>query len=139
MRVLLVGAGTVGEAIAEVAADRDWLEYMLVTDYDLDRAKYVVDAINHGGKYEAHQIDASSAERVAHVAKDHGIDLVMNAVDPQFVMPIFDGAFAAGVNYMDMATSLSKPHPDDPRAARHGHGSGSVRRLCRVCGQASVR
>ena len=92
MRVLLVGAGTVGEAIAKVAADRDWLEHMLVTDYDLDRAKYVVDSIDHGGKYEAHQIDASSAERVAHVAKDHGIDLVMNAVDPQFVMPIFDGA-----------------------------------------------
>jgi saccharopine dehydrogenase-like NADP-dependent oxidoreductase len=114
MRVLLVGAGTVGEAIAKVAADRDWLDYMLVTDYDLDRARYVVDSTNHGGKYEAHHIDASSAERVAHVAKDHGIDLVMNAVDPQFVMPIFDGAFDAGVNYMDMAMSLSKPQPDAP-------------------------
>jgi saccharopine dehydrogenase (NAD+, L-lysine-forming) len=114
MRVLLVGAGTVGEAIAKVAADRGWLEHMLVTDYDLDRAKYVVDSTDHGGKFEAHQIDASSAERVAHVAQDHGIDLVMNAVDPQFVMAIFDGAFAAGVNYMDMATSLSKPHPTDP-------------------------
>ena len=114
MRVLLVGAGTVGEAIAKVAADRGWLEHMLVTDYDLDRAKYVVDATNHGGKYEAHQIDASSPERVAHVARDHGIDLVMNAVDPQFVMSVFDGAFSAGVNYMDMATSLSRPHPDDP-------------------------
>jgi saccharopine dehydrogenase-like NADP-dependent oxidoreductase len=114
MRVLLVGAGTVGEAIAKVAADRDWLDYMLVTDYDLERARYVVDSTEHGGKYEAHHIDASSAERVAHVAKDHGIDLVMNAVDPQFVMPIFDGAFDAGVNYMDMAMSLSKPHPDAP-------------------------
>ena len=114
MRVLLVGAGTVGEAIAKVAADRGWLEHMLVTDYDMDRAKYVVDSIDHGGKFEAHQIDASSAERVAHVAKDHGIDLVMNAVDPQFVMPIFNGALDAGVNYMDMATSLSKPHPDAP-------------------------
>ena len=38
----------------------------------------------------------------------------MNAVDPRFVMPIFDGALAAGVDYMDMATSLSRPHPDDP-------------------------
>ena len=114
MRVLLVGAGMVGEAIAKVAADPDWLEHMLVTDYDLDRANYVVNSIDHGGKYEAHQIDASSAERVAHVANDHGIDLVMNAVDPQFVMPIFNGALAAGVDYMDMATSLSQPHPDKP-------------------------
>jgi saccharopine dehydrogenase (NAD+, L-lysine-forming) len=114
MRVLLVGAGTVGEAIARVAADRDWLEHMLVADYDLARAEYVVNSINHGGKYEAHRIDASSSERVAHVARDHGIDLVMNAVDPQFVMPIFDGALVAGANYMDMAMSLSKPHADDP-------------------------
>ncbi len=114
MRVLLVGAGTVGEAIAKVAADRGWLEHMLVTDYDLDRARFVVDSTNHGGRYEAHQIDASSAERVAHVASDHGIDLIMNAVDPQFVMPIFDGALTAGVNYMDMAASLSKPHPEAP-------------------------
>ena len=114
MRVLLVGAGTVGEAIAKVAADRDWLEHMLVTDYDLDRAKYVVDSTNHGGKFQAHQIDASSAERVAHIAREHAVDLVMNAVDPQFVLPIMDGALAAGANYMDMAVSLSKPHPDTP-------------------------
>jgi saccharopine dehydrogenase-like NADP-dependent oxidoreductase len=87
---------------------------MLVTDYDLDRAQYVVDSANHGGKFQAHQIDASSAERVAHVARDHAVDLVMNAVDPQFVLPIMDGALAAGANYMDMAVSLSKPHPDAP-------------------------
>jgi len=114
MRVLLIGAGTVGEAIARVAAGRDWLEQMVVADYDLDRAKYVVGSTNHGGKYEAHHIDASSAERVAHVARDHGVDLVMNAVDPQLVMPIFDGALAAGVDYMDMAMSLSKASADAP-------------------------
>jgi saccharopine dehydrogenase-like NADP-dependent oxidoreductase len=38
----------------------------------------------------------------------------MNAVDPQFVMSIFDGALEAGTNYMDMACSLSAPHPTDP-------------------------
>ncbi len=114
MRVLLVGAGTVGEAIAKVAADRPWLEHMLVTDYDVDRAQHVVDSIDHGGKYEVHGIDASSADRVAHVAADHQIDLVMNAVDPQFVLPTMDGALAAGADYMDMAVSLSKPHPQAP-------------------------
>ncbi|WP_446930268.1 saccharopine dehydrogenase family protein, partial [Ralstonia sp. VS2407] len=29
-------------------------------------------------------------------------------------MPIFDGAFAAGADYLDMAMSLSRPHPDKP-------------------------
>jgi len=38
----------------------------------------------------------------------------MNAVDPQFVMPIFEGALEAGTHYMDMAASLSVPHPTHP-------------------------
>ena len=38
----------------------------------------------------------------------------MNAVDPRFVMPIFDGAFAAGADYLDTAMSLSPPHPEQP-------------------------
>ena len=38
----------------------------------------------------------------------------MNAVDPVFDMPIFDGAFAAGADYLDMAMSLSRPHPTTP-------------------------
>jgi saccharopine dehydrogenase (NAD+, L-lysine-forming) len=41
---------------------------------------------------------------------------VMNAVDPRFVMSIFDGAYAAGADYLDMAMSLSRPHPEAPYA-----------------------
>ena len=114
MRVLLIGAGTVGEAIAKVAADRGWLEQLIVSDYDVDRARFVVDSIEHGGRFVARRIDASSATTIAEAARDYGVDLVMNAVDPQFVMPIFDGALAANVNYMDMAMSLSHPSPDAP-------------------------
>ena len=40
----------------------------------------------------------------------------MNAVDPRFVMPIFDGAYAGGADYLDMAMSLSRPHPTNPYA-----------------------
>ena len=39
---------------------------------------------------------------------------MLNAVDPRFVMPIFRAALAAGVTYLDMAMSLSHPHPTDP-------------------------
>jgi saccharopine dehydrogenase (NAD+, L-lysine-forming) len=38
----------------------------------------------------------------------------MNAVDPIFNQPIFEAAFCVGVNYMDMAMTLSEPHPEDP-------------------------
>ncbi len=114
MRVLLIGAGTVGEAIARIAVDRPWLEQMIVADYDADRARFVVDSVDHGGRYIARRIDASSSGTVAAAARDYEADLVMNAVDPQFVMPIFDGALEANVDYMDMAMSLSRPSADRP-------------------------
>ena len=47
-----------------------------------------------------------------HWSGEHGITHVMNAVDPRFVMPIFDGALAGGADYLDMAMSLSHRHPD---------------------------
>ena len=38
MKVLLVGVGGVGEAIAVMAAKRPWLEKMVLADYNKDRA-----------------------------------------------------------------------------------------------------
>ena len=113
MKVLLVGVGTVGEAIARLSAQRDWLERMVLADYSEERAFTIRDAIGDE-RLSAARIDASSADAVAQLAKEHEVDLVMNAVDPQFVMPIFDGAFRAGAHYMDMAMSLSEPHPEQP-------------------------
>ena len=46
MRMMLVGAGAVGESILKVMQWRDqkgeWLKYVLVCDYDLKRAEEVV-------------------------------------------------------------------------------------------------
>jgi saccharopine dehydrogenase-like NADP-dependent oxidoreductase len=121
MRVLLIGAGTVGEAIARVAAGREWLEQMVVADYDAARAEAVAAgaaqaaaAAGQPNQFQSARIDASSPATVTDAARLHRADLVMNAVDPQFVMPIFDGALTAGVDYMDMATSLSKASRDAP-------------------------
>jgi saccharopine dehydrogenase-like NADP-dependent oxidoreductase len=38
----------------------------------------------------------------------------MNACDPLYNEPIFDAAFNVGCNYMDMAMTLSTPHPKKP-------------------------
>ncbi|MEX0710621.1 MAG: saccharopine dehydrogenase C-terminal domain-containing protein [Chloroflexota bacterium] len=114
MRVLLVGVGTVGEAIARMSAQRDWCEAMVLADYDVGRAAALAAEVDGGERFPVEQIDARDAGAVAELARRHRVDLVMNAVDPRFVMPIFDGALTAGANYMDMAVSLSRPHPDDP-------------------------
>jgi len=113
MRVLLVGAGGVGSAAVGIAARRDFFEKLVVADYDLGRAKRAAaaaDSANGGGRFSAAQVDASSATAVMSLCREHGITHVLNAVDPRFVMPIFDGAFAAESDYLDMAMSLSQPH-----------------------------
>ncbi|MBA2464789.1 MAG: saccharopine dehydrogenase NADP-binding domain-containing protein [Nocardioidaceae bacterium] len=111
MRILLVGAGGVGAAFAAIAARRDFFELVVVSDYDLSRAEKAAAADD---RFVAAQVDASSAGSVAALARQHGCTHVMNAVDPRFVMSIFDGAFDAGATYLDMAMSLSRPHPEAP-------------------------
>ena len=111
MRILLIGAGGVGAAFAAIAARRDFFEQVVIADYDASRAEKAAAA---DPRFVAAQVDASDAESVAFLVREHGATHVMNAVDPRFVMPIFDGAFAAGADYLDMAMSLSRPHPDTP-------------------------
>jgi saccharopine dehydrogenase-like NADP-dependent oxidoreductase len=119
MRILLVGAGGVGDAIAKIAARRDFFELMVVSDYDLSRAERTIAWIEskHGaqnGRFVASRIDASDPDSVTAVAREHAATHVMNAVEPKFVPTIFAGALAADANYLDMAMSLSEPHPENP-------------------------
>ncbi len=120
MRILLVGAGGVGNSIAKIAAERDFFETMIVSDYDIARAEATIAWIEAKGlakgRFVAARIDASDSENVAAVAKEHGATHVMNAVEPKFVPTIFAGALAAGADYMDMAMSLSEPHPTNPHS-----------------------
>ena len=118
MRVLLVGAGGVGSAAVAIAARRDFFERFVVADYDPDRARRAVASADQrsasDGRFVVATVDASSASQVAELCREHRITHVLNAVDPRFVLPVFEGAFAAGADYLDMAMSLSRPHPADP-------------------------
>ncbi len=120
MRILLIGAGGVGDAIVKIAADRNFFEKLVVADYDISRAERSVAWINEWSKpeiaqkVEAAQIDASDPAKVAALAEEHNITHILNAVEPRFVQSIVEGALEAGANYMDMAMSLSHPHPEDP-------------------------
>jgi saccharopine dehydrogenase-like NADP-dependent oxidoreductase len=116
MRILVVGAGGVGSSVVPIAAKRDFFEAMVVADYDATRADRTVARQDGDPRFIAARVDASSAEDVAALAREHRITHVLNAVDPRFVMPIFEGALAAGADYLDMAMSLSKPHPERPYA-----------------------
>ncbi|MFE5489383.1 saccharopine dehydrogenase family protein [Streptomyces virginiae] len=117
MRVLLVGAGGVGSAITKIAARRDFFDHFVVADYDLARAQAAVAALGAGERrFSACRVDASDEAAVTGLLTKHGCDVLMNATDPRFVMPLFNAALAAGSHYVDMAMSLSRPHPDRPHS-----------------------
>ncbi|MCB1287009.1 MAG: saccharopine dehydrogenase NADP-binding domain-containing protein [Mycobacterium sp.] len=113
MRILLVGAGGVGSAFCAIAKRRDFFEQIVVADYDQARAQQAADAVGDP-RFTATRVDASSEDDVAALIRGYGVTHVVNAVDPRFVMSIFNGALAGGADYLDMAMSLSRRHPEKP-------------------------
>jgi saccharopine dehydrogenase-like NADP-dependent oxidoreductase len=114
MKVLLVGVGGVGEAIAQMAKRRPWIEQMVLCDYNVKRAQEVQAKLGDKTRFPVEFIDASKQEMIEELARKYGAHLIMNAVDPVFNKEIFDAAFNVGANYMDMAMTLSEPHPERP-------------------------
>lgn len=114
MRILVIGAGGVGSAVVPIAARRDFFERLVVADHDPARAERALARVAGDGRFAAARVDASDVGAMVALIREHGITHVLNAVDPRFVMPIFEACLAAGVDYMDMAMSLSRPHPERP-------------------------
>ncbi len=112
MRILLVGAGGVGGAFAQIAARRPFAE-LIIADYDLSRAQRAAAAKD---SYQAVQLDARDEQATAALLREHSCDVLMNATDPRFVMPLFRAALSAQADYLDMAMSLSHPHQHEPYA-----------------------
>jgi saccharopine dehydrogenase-like NADP-dependent oxidoreductase len=114
MKVLLVGTGGVGEAIAAIAKTRPFVEQVVLSDYNLGRCKEVQAKLDDAQRFPIEWVDAGKQELVEALARKHQVDLIMNACDPSFNEPIFEAAYACGCTYMDMAMTLSEPHPHDP-------------------------
>jgi saccharopine dehydrogenase (NAD+, L-lysine-forming) len=112
MRVLIIGAGGVGSAMARTAIKWNLFERVVLADYDEARAQRSIEG--GGDRFAAYQLDGSNEEAIVALVKSENIDAVVNALDPRFVMPLFRACFSAGVAYLDMAMSLSHPHPTDP-------------------------
>jgi saccharopine dehydrogenase (NAD+, L-lysine-forming) len=113
MRILVLGTGGVGSAFAAIARRRSFFDHCALADYDVARAEAVARATDDG-RFSAHAVDASSREGVVELVRATRADAVLNAVDPRFNEPIFDACLDAGVTYLDMAMTLSQPHPQRP-------------------------
>ena len=112
MRVLVIGAGGVGTAIARTASKWNLFEYVAIADYDEGRAERAV--AGAGERFAAFRVDGRDERAIVQLIESERIDAVVNALDPRFVMPVFNACFEAGVTYLDMAMSLSRPHPTEP-------------------------
>ena len=114
MRILVVGAGGVGTAAVAIAARRGFFDHMVVADHDPVRVEHALAQVAGDARFSGARVDASNVDALAALIHEERISHVLNAVDPRFVMPIFDACASAGVSYMDMAMSLSHPHPERP-------------------------
>ncbi|MDQ2984476.1 MAG: saccharopine dehydrogenase NADP-binding domain-containing protein [Actinomycetota bacterium] len=111
MRILVIGAGGVGVAVAAVAQRRTFFERITFADFDEGRA---AKAAAGDERFGSAQLDASDQAAIVELIRAEQADAVLNAVDPRFNEPIFNAAFEAGATYLDMAMTLSKPHAERP-------------------------
>jgi saccharopine dehydrogenase (NAD+, L-lysine forming) len=114
VKALVIGAGGVGRAIANIASRRSFITHMVVADYRLERAEAAVRRLNDNKRFSAAETNAAELESIRTLIRRTKPDVVINAVDPRFVMPIFLACEIENTNYMDMAMSLSRAHPDYP-------------------------
>jgi saccharopine dehydrogenase-like NADP-dependent oxidoreductase len=115
MRLLILGAGGVGSAVARIAVRRAFLTRVVVADFDLTRAQAAVAGVGDD-RVVAARLDASDQAAIEALIEAERVDAVLGATDPRFTMPIFRAALARRIHYLDMAMSLSRPHPSEPYA-----------------------
>lgn len=113
MRILILGAGGVGSAATLIAARRSFPSHVVVADYDRSRAEAAVAAAKDD-RFVAAQVDAADQEAIERLLDSERIEAVLGATDPRFTMPIFRAALRRRIHYVDMAMSLSRPHPERP-------------------------
>ena len=114
MNILVIGSGGVGTAFARIAQRRDFFDRIVLSDVDIARATASVDSLGEPDRFAAARVDATDSASLAALIRALRADAVLNAVDPRFVLPVFDACLAAGATYLDMACTLSEPHPESP-------------------------
>ena len=113
MRILVIGAGGVGTAVAAIARRRGFFERMVLADVVEERARAAA-AGTGDARFGAARADASDADAIVALAEAERADVILNACDPWLNPPIFAAAARAECTYLDMAMTLSERHPTRP-------------------------
>jgi saccharopine dehydrogenase (NAD+, L-lysine-forming) len=104
----------VGAAFAAIAQRRPAFKRVVLADVSPRRAHDAVARLGEADRFAAERVDASSREQLAELIGRVRPDAVLNACDPRFNEPIFEAALRTRTTYLDMAMTLSRPHPERP-------------------------
>ena len=100
MKILVVGAGAQGAAVASILAKDKDVSKVKISDIDLGLAKRVVNKINSDNVTPV-KVDAGSIDNLVSVAE--GMDAIINLSQPRFNMNIMEAALKCGAHYTDTA------------------------------------
>ena len=114
MNILVIGAGGVGASMASIAETRAFYDSFILADLKLARAEDAISKLDEPGKFKAEQVDARDEAAVKALIEKVKADIVVNASDPRVNQFIFNAAYSAKCNYIDLAMNLSEPHPTNP-------------------------
>lgn len=98
MRIALLGAGIIGQAIVKDLADGEDVEEILVGDVNAAAAQQAAAAAGERGRALA--IDVTDRKTTAKALRD--VDVVINAVQYRFNLDVMHACLDAGVHYLDL-------------------------------------
>ncbi len=97
--IVLGGAGAMGRIAVRTLTEYEDIDQITIADYNEDRAREVASALN-SSKIQVRQIDVNDAERLSTLVR--GADVVLNAVEYVFNLPILKACIQEKVHYADL-------------------------------------
>lgn len=104
MKTMVLGTGAVGSVTAEILANSEEFEQVILADVNMERAKRTEKKISND-KVVVKKVDASDLDAMVKAFK--GIDLILNGVIPRFNLKIMEACLKSGSSYADMAWDVA--------------------------------
>src|SRR5437660_11794892 len=97
--IVLGGAGAMGRVTVRTLTEYADVDQVTIADYNEQRANEIATALN-SAKLQVRQIDVNDTGRLCKLL--HGADVVLNAVDYVFNIPVLKACIEERVHYADL-------------------------------------
>ncbi|MFL5655652.1 MAG: saccharopine dehydrogenase family protein [Ktedonobacteraceae bacterium] len=97
--IVLGGAGAMGRIAVRTLSEYEDVDQVTIADYNEERAHEVAADLN-SSKIQVKQIDVNDSERLATLL--HGSDVVLNAVEYIYDLPVLEACIQEKVHYADL-------------------------------------